>query len=547
MGCQPQKAAPPAVSEEAQEKPWAAAAPQSAQLTAAKSSENRALSVEYLRSEFFPEVFAAGWTRSAKVYEIEPLIRKKGESCECPRDSEVGCAYVDAVSDDSAGIATAMLSYTWGYGIGDIVDALVQHCAHEQLAPDATYIWMCCFCINQHRVRARQAAGKVVPFDDFKAAFGSRVQSIGVVLALMAPWEQPTYLTRVWCIYEMATAIELGRNVCRVHILMPTEEKKRLTTALIDLTKSSRQGENERTGPARIFDALANVRVQDGQASVPGDRDSILQLIAGGIGHEAVNREVASYLKSWFASTLRSSATAATAVLPSERSADLCAMVCVFLRETGDFSAGIAFAAHILGVVRPDTSDEATVLRALGAFHMKRASGDDLDQASRLYERAHELFVAHKPGYREDEDYAKTCNARGAIARKMGDLSKAERCFNEGKLFYDSTPDLNTGQKSMLLGNVGHVRSLRGDLAGAGEAYEAALQCRRALDMWVNPDTALVLNSVGELKKKQADITGARATFAEAVAIREKTATLSTPAGELLLRNHTDSLAVAAA
>lgn len=52
--------------------------------------------------------------------------------------------------------------------------------------------------------------------------------------------------------------------------------------------------------------------------------------------------------------------------------------------------------------------------------------------------------------------------------------------------------------------------------------------------------TALVLNSVGELKMKQGDLAGAREAFEEAIFLREQTASLETPAGELVqeqLRN----------
>ena len=81
-----------------------------------------------------------------------------------------------------------MLSYTWRYKIGDIVDSLKEYCVGSKLSADSTYIWMCCFCINQHRVRAMIDAGKSVPFEEFKAEFGSRVESIGAVIALMSPW-----------------------------------------------------------------------------------------------------------------------------------------------------------------------------------------------------------------------------------------------------------------------------------------------------------------------------------------------------------------------
>ena len=63
---------------------------------------------------------------------MEPaVIRPAGETVMCPRDGRVGTSYVDIVDEQGAGPSTHMLSYTWGYTIGDIVDALANWCQAE--------------------------------------------------------------------------------------------------------------------------------------------------------------------------------------------------------------------------------------------------------------------------------------------------------------------------------------------------------------------------------------------------------------------------------
>ena len=84
-----------------------------------------------------------------------------------------------------------MLSYAWGYSFGDIVDTLVDFCKTNKLSTESTYIWICAFCNNQHRVVERD-----VPFEDFKFVFNNRVKGIGHILAMMTPWEDPGYLKR---------------------------------------------------------------------------------------------------------------------------------------------------------------------------------------------------------------------------------------------------------------------------------------------------------------------------------------------------------------
>jgi hypothetical protein len=51
-----------------------------------------------------------------------------------------------------------MLSYTWGYTFGSIGSALMAFCATSSLDPRTTYVWICCMCINQHRVAGGPAA-----------------------------------------------------------------------------------------------------------------------------------------------------------------------------------------------------------------------------------------------------------------------------------------------------------------------------------------------------------------------------------------------------
>ena len=47
------------------------------------------------------------------------------------------------------------------------------------------------------RVQEAKAQGIMVPFEGFRAEFESRVMSIGHLLAMMAPWDCPVYVTRV--------------------------------------------------------------------------------------------------------------------------------------------------------------------------------------------------------------------------------------------------------------------------------------------------------------------------------------------------------------
>ena len=123
------------------------------------------------------------------------VIRAKGAAITCPRDGRLGAAYVDCLSSSQAGDSTLMLSYSWSYSCDDITASLLAYCH----TADASFVWICCLCVNQHRVREAQAKGQVVPFEEFRETFETRITSIKNMVALLCPWRAPVYIGRVWC------------------------------------------------------------------------------------------------------------------------------------------------------------------------------------------------------------------------------------------------------------------------------------------------------------------------------------------------------------
>jgi len=92
------------------------------------------------------------------------VIRSKGINVVSPVDDKIGASYVHCrEGEDQRDTADYMLSYFWGYTIDDIVDALVTFCESRKLDVKRTYVWICCLCVNQHRVvgeeRRKRRAG----------------------------------------------------------------------------------------------------------------------------------------------------------------------------------------------------------------------------------------------------------------------------------------------------------------------------------------------------------------------------------------------------
>lgn len=178
------------------------------------------------------------------------------------------------------------------YKIGDIVDTLWDFCLSKKLDPKRTYIWICCLCINQHRVVEKPKAEAGVaekPKVDFFALFGERVKRIGKLLAMMSPWKSPLYLTRIWCIFEVYTAYEHG---CGLDIIMPKEQRNLLEQDLI--AETGEEGDIN-----VLYKALGSTSVENAQASVEQDRVQILQMIESTVGHTPLNHRVNELLRAW--------------------------------------------------------------------------------------------------------------------------------------------------------------------------------------------------------------------------------------------------------
>lgn len=256
------------------------------------------VSVHWLKNGLLEEVKARkDLSENSNIYEIEDLsskdcgvIRSKGKNVVCPRDGRTGAAYVDCLDGkDNVGPATVMLSYGWGYRINDIVDTLLDYCTYSNLDPKRTYVWICCLCNNQHRVvEARNSKNKNQDedtFEEFQRVFHDRVVDIGNVVALLCPWNEPIYLTRIWCIFELYVA---SQNDCHLTIAMPPNEKTKMITAL-----------RKPAGVEELYRNLSATKVENAKASVESDRLRILEMVRNGPGFHELNRKVNMLLREW--------------------------------------------------------------------------------------------------------------------------------------------------------------------------------------------------------------------------------------------------------
>lgn len=494
--------------------------------------EFRGISIGYLGAEFMSEVRFVGHSKDCRVYDIkEDVIMAKGMGVSCPRDDRPGAAYVDCIHGaDAAGLATFMLSYTWGYVVQDIVDALKQHSADAGLDPRKTYVWICCLCINQHRVKEAKEEGRVIPFEEFKLAFGKRVSGIRQVVALMT-WSSPMYITRIWCVFEIYTAVVLGEEACSVTVIMPPKETIHFCESLQVKDCNGRS-----SGISNLWRRLVDLDVEKAASSVPQDREQILKLIDDGPGFEAVNCAVSKYLRIWAIRSSEShlSQLIASRDIDSNLCANLCAEVGLLLWEVylNDRAMRVLQEGYRL-LVEAGSSETVEAALLLGYIAKVSSSNSDLELGIETQRKA--LGIFRHLGLLETERAALATAQLGRMLFKSGDMDGAAEVLEAARGLHERTGTLESRDGGIVLRMLAAVVLQQGDAAGAVSLLQQALPCFEEEGGVKCPEGAYTLTRLGEALGRCDRHEDALGHFDEASRIRKKTGTWETKEGVDLL------------
>ena len=539
-----------------------------------KGCPMRAPSVHYLETQFKNEIKKAGLDPSKhNIYEIqEKIILEIGRGLDCPRDGRKGCAVVDAIDGaDYAGEATHMLSYTWGYVTGKIISALVEYTKQEGLNPKQTYIWICCLCINQHRVKEAE----LIQFEDFTDIFQKRIVGIGHLLSLIMPWDDPLYTKRVWCIYELHAAIALEvenddnedeefgerENEFKFDIIMPLEEANDFATSI------------SRGNIQKLWDALKNIKIENADATIEQDRRNIYQAIEAGTGFFNLKNAVRTKLQSWVIDSgekiVREDLYYCKDV---EKAATACANIADLTLFKGDIHRAqtlLSDTLHVLDEKGLGETISATFLtRKLGVS--KRMSGDlrgaletynrtiqlhgitntmDTEDCANVYmnkgnihselnefEEASESYISSRNircrmDKLESDEGALLLTLFGAVRAKMKHHKEAMASFNEANRIRILTNTTDSPDGAFLLDHIALVKGELQEFDVAMSKYEEARQLRDTLGMHRSMDGALHLAGLGHLFLNMKDFKKALEQFEEAISIHRELGTLEKSEG----------------
>ena len=486
--------------------------------------------MHYLKTEFLREVKETeGLNENSKICEIENLeivkhgvIRSKGASIVCPRDKKVGAAYSDClIGDDNVGPATFLFSYTWKYTIRDIIDTLVAFCeSNKAMDQKRTYVWICCLCNNQHRVYEDKQNGSNVQVDEFHEISRTHILSIGHVVAMMFPWDDPQYLKRVWCVFEAYTAsTEPG---CTLTIAMPPKERQAMMSATGDLNN--------------IFEVLAVTMIQNAKAYALEDREKILKLVEDTVGYAKFNYSVNELIRRWVMDTLVSEFEIMNGSkgmknnldgdnqddLQDEKLFRLCYNVGIVMYENGEYDKALVYFKKVLKEMLSNPtvdhkSFSADVYHNIGVVF--KAKGD-YDNA--FVELRKALEIRLKVLGPDHPDTASSYNNIGAVYDEKGDYENAlvelRKCLEiELKVLGPDNADTASSYN-----HIGVVYHSKGDYDNALVEFRKCLEIKLKVLGPDHPDTASSYNHIGVVYKAKGDYENALVEFRKCLEIRLK-------------------------
>jgi len=459
------------------------------------------------------------------IYDIEDLssknhgvIRSKGANTICPTDKRMGASYVDCLSGvDNVGPATVMLSYGWRYEIKDIIDTLIDYCEGLELDTKRTYIWICCLCNNQHRVVENRLNGtkdSSDTFDEFEKIFHSRVVEIGNVVAMMTPWDEPVYLTRVWCVFELYVASENENG--NLTIVMPPREKLRMIEAL-----------RADVGLEKLYTNLIATKVENAEASEETDRVRILELVKNGPGFIEFNGKVNELIRNWIKDSMiqyvREHEKKSKNLKTDREYASLCNDVGKVIRDHGNIVVAKELFDNAIAIFERVNNDNDLRTKSdthnnLGLTYKKMG---EFQTAKDEFNKA--LAVGKTIWEENDYDAAQTYNNIGLALDDMKEYDSALAAYEEALNIVQNCLGKDHVNVAGALSNIAFLLNKMGKNEEAIEKMKAVIEIDEKANGIDHPDTANSYNILGVLYSECENYTeDALEQYRKALFVRQK-------------------------
>lgn len=427
-------------------------------------------------------VSAAFLREFQKVHELDGLTT--GEVCVrivLPATMRRKCAFVDLVRDKSDGAhvpfvgkATVFVSHAWSCQTLDVFATMLEYAEQTK---KIEYFWFDLFINNQHGISEKN-------FMWFCTTFKNSIASIGMVLQVMTPWNDPAPLKRAWCLWETFCALDL-KDRAKLIIRLPPNQRSALLAGITEDFDA-------------VTSALVHIDGRNAAACKAEDRNNIFAAIQKTVGFAQLNMSVKNQLREWYLDTAGDLAEHAMA-----EGSDTSALnsLATTMYKFGDYSRALKFYEKVLAgrqaTLGESHLDTAAAYNNIATVHHSR---EGYGMALMFYDKA--LAIELTALGDDHPSTATTYNNMAIVYCLQGKCSKALEYHGKAlaiklSVFGDNHPDTAT-----IYHNMAHVYNDRGQYDKALKHYNKALAVRLATLGKSHPDTAIIYGNIGDVQLK---------------------------------------------
>lgn len=342
---------------------------------------------------------------------------------------------------DDVAPATVFVSHAWSYTFEELYNTIASTCEQGDFDKQTTFFWVDVCCVNQFVFATEHT------FDWLTTTFKTNVGRIGHTLLVLTPWNQPTALTRAWCLFELFCTHETNVTLT---IRLPPSQLQEFEQALTNDLST-------------ILQRLGEIDSEKAEAFKETDLKAIKQgVMRSSGGFLVLNRAVKTQIRRWLSSSGLKLIQDKLELLkgttdPSEQKslASKCALLGnslgLLLQELGEYKhaqdvvmQALELRETYFGPEDPDTLTsysslgwcfklQGDVIREKCEMQANRDNKDEarLAQALDLYKQAEPYYIKALKGREvvlgfKDEKTLMIVNNLGLLLQSMGRLEEAE-------------------------------------------------------------------------------------------------------------------------
>lgn len=370
--------------------------------------------------------------------------------------------------------ATVFVSHAWRYPFSKTVVDVMEQFAKEN---ENTYFWFDMFTNDQNAIATKD-------FNWFSTTFRDSIRSIGEVLLVLSPWNDPMPLKRAWCLFEIFNS--LTEADVKLTVKLPLSEVNELAAAIED-------------DQSCLIQALSDIQAQKAEATSDDDKKLIFEVIEssqGGYSH--VNENIKRALREWYVLQLRQ------LVKDHRNNPDLLLSIATVTRDLGSLDESLEINKICLGFC--EQADASKDYKACVYDNIANVYRDknQLDSALDYYTRSMKLSI-ELTGL-DHPNVAGSYNNIAIVSFDKGDYTNALVNFQKALDIRISHLGSEHAEVSDTYNNMANAYREKGEPKNALDYFNKSLVIARKTSGESHPSVAAAYNNIANVYKDMCEL-----------------------------------------